>query len=272
MRKHLTTLLNFYIKSSIHVAFAVVSLVSISIGLSGGNATFKLLIFIFCSAICAYNFVKFYPLIISKKQNALSPFILGISLLALTLCGYLVSIFTSLSKILLLLGCILILLYSIPLKQDHKNLRNKKGWKIYLVIFSWLILTVGIPFSEAVFFDFKIFFYSLLVQGVYLFVAILPFDIRDLKEDSLSLQTFPQKWGIKKSKVVGVFLLSLVSLLLLFVFEAGTSFTKSTLLCFGLLAVFLIRSTPRRSMYYTAFWVEGIPLIWLALFHLFDYI
>jgi hypothetical protein len=271
VKKHLVTFLDFYLKSSIHVALAVVSLAYISFGINGVKPSIELLIFIFCSAVFAYNFVKYFPFKTSKKQITLSPFILGVSVLALALCGYFVFYLKPLSILLVLLGCALVLLYSIPLHHDKKNFRNKKGWKIYLVVFSWLILTVALPFIEIFTFNFTLFFYCLLVQGIYLFVAILPFDIRDLNEDSMSLQTFPQKWGIKKVKIVGVFLLFVISLFVLFTFQTSTSFVISALLSFVLLAIFLIRSTPHRSMYYTAFWVEGIPMIWLGSFHLFDY-
>ncbi|MDA9680543.1 hypothetical protein N9T84_00360, partial [Flavobacteriaceae bacterium] len=63
MKKTVLKFLDFYIKSSIHVALAVVSLASISLRLSQHELSISMLIFIFCIALFAYNFIKFFPII-----------------------------------------------------------------------------------------------------------------------------------------------------------------------------------------------------------------
>jgi hypothetical protein len=45
----------------------------------------------------------------------------------------------------------------------------------------------------------------------------------------------------------------------------------STLLIFVLLGMLLYYSDPSNSFYYTAFWVEGLPVVWLGSYFLFLY-
>jgi len=106
-----------------------------------------------------------------------------------------------------------------------------------------------------------------LVYGLqrYLFVlvATLPFEIRDLKLDDPNLSTWPQKLGIQKTRWLGGLLL------LLFVFlEIYHSISSNFLLVFGmaiLLMGFVLRSKAKQSKYFSSFWVEGIPILWLIL-------
>ena len=48
------------------------------------------------------------------------------------------------------------LLYTIPLK-NNKNLRDVKGFKIFLVVIGWLSLVVGVPISMPQKFDIDLF-------------------------------------------------------------------------------------------------------------------
>jgi 4-hydroxybenzoate polyprenyltransferase len=100
-------------------------------------------------------------------------------------------------------------------------------------------------------------------------VLTLPFDIRDARFDTYQLATIPQVIGIKRSRVFGVFLLSLVVL-----FE----FLKTPLLIGQafilvlislLTAFFVMRSVVKQTQYYASFWVESIPIIWCGLLILF---
>ena len=52
------------------------------------------------------------------------------------------------TKIFVFFGAIIVLLYTIPLK-NNKNLRDVKGFKIFLVVVGWLSLVVGVPISMA---------------------------------------------------------------------------------------------------------------------------
>ena len=62
-----------------------------------------------------------------------------------------------LAKIIALVAGVLVFLYALPLNRSMKNLRNAKGWKVYLVIITWILLTVVIPFSSSLIFEIKLF-------------------------------------------------------------------------------------------------------------------
>jgi 4-hydroxybenzoate polyprenyltransferase len=106
---------------------------------------------------------------------------------------------------------------------------------------------------------------------VYVWVAILPFEIRDVTIDSSNLKTLPQQLGIYNTKILGIILLVLGALCSPLFFGANNEMLFSTLLIFVLLGMLLYYSDPSNSFYYTAFWVEGIPVVWLGSYFLFLY-
>ena len=112
------------------------------------------------------------------------------------------------SKVFVLIGGVLVIIYTIPLFGETTNWRNKKGWKIYLVALSWVMLIVGVPLANMNSFSFSLFLRWSFIQFIYVWVATLPFEIRDLKTDDLSLQTIPQQLGIYKTRLLGQIMLS----------------------------------------------------------------
>jgi len=268
VKKQLINLFDFYIKSSIHVAFAVCSLALLSIEHTSEPRSISLLIFIFCSALFAYNFIKFFPIYLERKTVYFSDPIFWLSVGCFLFSFYFFIGLTIRSQLIVILGGALVLFYSIPFGKDKVNLRNTKGWKIYLVVLSWVLLTVGLPFSVAPVFDFKLFFQLLLIQSIYIFVAIIPFDIRDIAIDDTSLFTLPQRLGTKRVKILGNLILVIDLIFVIFSFGVCIPLTWSCTLCFLLLAYFLQRSSPERSKYFTSFWVESIPIFWLMCFYL----
>jgi hypothetical protein len=158
----------------------------------------------------------------------------------------------------------------VPFSQNKENLRNSKGWKMYLVVLTWILLTVGVPLAMTPTFDANLFLQLMLIQGVYIFVAIIPFEIRDLAIDPSSLNTLPQRLGVFRAKILGWVLLSIALVLTFYFFGRMTPFILSTVLSFGLLAFFLARSTPNQSSYFSSFWVEAIPIVWAVTYYFID--
>jgi len=76
-----------------------------------------------------------------------------------------------------------------------------------------------------------------------------------------TLQTFPQKFGVKKAKYLGyLFLVVFCMVGLLFQFEILD-------IVIAIIVGFFIRfSSTKNSKYYTSFWVESIPIFWWILF------
>jgi len=161
--------------------------------------------------------------------------------------------------------------YAIPFLPKHffldskNNLRNVGGVKVYLIALVWAGVTVFLPIINndyAVNIDVVI---TGIQRFVFIVVLMLPFEIRDLMYDSLKLATIPQKIGVKQTKMMGVVLLGLF--LFLEFFKEGTT-TKSLLVSILISVVtglFLIVSKKEQGKYYSSFWVEGLPVLWLFL-------
>ncbi|MGB2435758.1 MAG: hypothetical protein ACPIB5_06555, partial [Flavobacteriaceae bacterium] len=138
-----------------------------------------------------------------------------------------------------------------------------KGLKIHLVALSWVLTTVFLPLSMG---GQSMTEFSLvygLQRYLFVLVATLPFEIRDLKLDDPNLSTWPQKLGIQKTRWLGGLLL------LLFVFlEIYYAASSNVFLVLGiaiLLMGFVLKSKAEQSKYFSSFWVEGIPILWLFL-------
>ena len=240
MRKWQKIILDFYIESSLHVALSVVSLAYISLKLAHEEISYSLLIFIFSSSLFAYNFVKYYSIFKTEKiKNTFHKLIFLITSFSLIISFYIFLQLEIIAKIFVFTGAILVLVYTIPINYRKNNLRNTNGWKIYVVVLTWVLLTIGVPLSINLMNYGTLLFYLLVIQGTYIFVSIIAFDIKDLKIDDPKLKTIPQQLGVIRSKLLGSNLLILLILITLFKFGFNTPFSVSALLCFITLLILL---------------------------------
>jgi hypothetical protein len=124
------------------------------------------------------------------------------------------------------------------------------------------LLEAQIPFSIGVF---LISFQRFLL----VFSIVLVFDIIDVKNDDIHLQTVPQQIGVKLTKKLGYLLLFL--LLFLEFFYTNNHyflwFFFKLLVC-GTIAIFLFFANENRSRYYASFWLESVPLLWWLVLNL----
>ena len=222
--------------------------------------------FIFFSApFLAYNFIKFHRFLwkeIDSINNGLV-FLIGFTAFGVFLfegLGFYLPVF---SWIILFFTLLLVLLYCLPLPGFKWNFRGFKGLKIHLVALSWVLTTVFLPLSiyGQVMAEFSLAY--AFQRYIFVIVATLPFEIRDMKLDDPNLSTWPQKLGIQKTRLFGGLLLFFfVSL------EIYHSISSNFLLVLGmaiLLMAFVLKSKEEQSKYFCSFWVEGIPILWLIL-------
>tara|TARA_B100000809_G_scaffold266617_1_gene330286 strand:+ start:4674 stop:5495 length:822 start_codon:yes stop_codon:yes gene_type:complete len=261
--KFINFLLNTYVNTSVHVAFAVCSLVGVTCLEYDINIAANLLGFVFFGTVTGYNFVK-YAAVTTKRYNELRfhlKVIQLVSVIALLYFSFQLS-----WVVLIFFGsfAILTFLYAIPLLKN-KNLRNLTGIKITIVAFVWAGVTVLIPIiNEGVFLDLDIWL-TFFQRFLFVFVLTLPFEIRDLQYDESSLETLPQRVGVKKTKVTGVVMLVLVLLLELFKDSIKFNDLVSLGIIIIVLLVFLLNSKKKQSKYFSSFWVESIPVLWFGI-------
>jgi len=104
---------------------------------------------------------------------------------------------------------------------------------------------------------------------IFVIMLMMPFEIHDLQYDSLKLSTIPQKIGIRNTKIFGLILGILFFLISLFKDETNSNHIAITLVITIVSIVFLMFSKKNQNSYYSSFWVEGIPIMWLFLHLIF---
>ena len=251
--KFLHKLFDFYILSSIHVGFAVFSLVKIT------EITAKLHPIPFFSAcvffatILGYNFLKYMEVFWKGNYHSAKYYsILGVSILALSGFFYFFSNLPKAFQLDLFFSGILVLLYTF--------LRNLGWLKLFFVSAVVTYISVGILYLNSHFSNL-----DFLINGIQRFLILssllIPFEIIDSPFDPISLQTIPQKFGINKSKLFGM--LMVIPFMILEYIKSSSSIISVFI---GFITVVLIHfSSTHRNKYYTSFWVESVPIFWLIL-------
>ncbi|MCK5400187.1 MAG: hypothetical protein KAJ28_01010 [Flavobacteriaceae bacterium] len=266
-------ILDFYINSSIHVALAVLSLSWITLLEFNIQYDGEVLYFIFFATITGYNFVKYFGLA-KFHHRRLANWLKTIQIFSLCcfmgLCYYTYQLNTK--TLIYVFGAgIITFLYAIPflpkrLFIDKKeNLRAVSGLKIYVIAMVWVGVTIFIPLINNNFqinFDVII---TALQRFLFVIVLMFPFEIRDMQFDNLKLSTIPQQIGVKKTKAIGIFLL--IGFFLLEFLKDNTNSKSIVILIIitGITILFLVFSQENRNKYYSSFWVEGLPILWLLL-------
>lgn len=269
----LKQIFDFYINSSIHVALAVYALSWITLKHFDVLYDENVLYFIFYATITGYNFVKYFGLA-KFHHRSLANWLKVIQIFSLfcfvLMCYYACNVQSRTLFYILGFG-VVTFFYAIPFlpkklfMDDKHNLRSIGGLKVYAIALVWAGVTVFLPLVNN---DYDISF-DVVIMAIqrYLFVIvlILPFDIRDLQYDNLKLSTIPQRIGVKKTKFIGVLLLLVMFFLEFLKDELLTNQIISLLIVVFVTMVFMIFSSEERGKYYSAFWVEGLPIFWLAL-------
>ena len=271
-------LFDFYINSSVHVALAIVAMSCITYLEFDIPQDLNVLIFIGLASITGYNFVKYFGLAkfhhrsLSDKLKTIQVFSL---LCFLVMCYFALQLNTA-SLIAILIFGVVTFLYAIPLLPNRffidqkKKLRSISGLKIYIIALVWSGVTVGLPLLNAEFGMHDDVIVSAFQRFIFVFLLMLPFEIRDLNYDSLKLSTIPQQIGVRRTKVFGL-ILSIVLLSLEYFKDAiNLHHTASLVAILTIYLLFLKFSFKEQGPYYSSFWVESLPICWLILLLMFS--
>ena len=251
-----------YIFGNIQVAFAAWALTKLTLFQLNINENYTA-IFVASSTLVSYNFIRLYrfqtidswfSLWITKNKKSL------ITLLIIGLFGMFFTLFyISLKAFLILIPfSFLTIFYSLPLRSIP--IRKIPFIKIFAIAISWAGATVLFPLAsvninlwtnEIVTLFFQRFLFTIIIT--------IPFDIRDISYDKKSLQTLPQVIGIRNSKLLGMALIIGFSYLSIYTHTSINSIMV-LLLFFG-----LVFANNKQHKYYSAFFIESIPIIWYFL-------
>ena len=167
---------------------------------------------------------------------------------------------------------IITFLYAVPfiprtiMLDKTNNLREIGGLKIYVIALIWTVVVVVIPIIDSgVIIGLKLWI-TFMQRFLFILALMIPFEIRDMNYDSIRLATLPQKIGIYKTKVLG--LLFLLGFVILEYFKP--IFNQQYFIVYftiALLTIYLIlNAKQKQSPYYSSFWVESLPIVWLFLY------
>lgn len=273
----LRPLIDFYINSSIHVALAVFSMTYVTVLELGLPTDWPLFLFVFFSTITGYNFVKYFGMA-KFHHRRLARWLKIIQVFSLV-CFFLMLWFLwqlqPQTIVYVAVFGVVTFLYAIPFLPKRyfvdrqKNLRNIGGLKVYVIALVWAGVTVLLPVLDKK----GLFTLDVWLTAIQRFLLVmllmLPFEIRDLQYDSLKLATIPQKIGIKNTKIMGV-LVSMVFLMLeFFKDQLSLKLILLTLAVTLITLLFIVFANKKRSNYYSSFWVESVPILWLVLYLIF---
>ena len=217
---------------------------------------------IITSSIVGYNLIK-YGSIYLKNNLSISKsitFITFLSFLVGVWCFFNIHLLT---QFIFIISFILVILYVIPNPSSNKNLRNSYGVKIFLVAFAWTLVS---HFSLSVHMNITEFDQNIIIaiqRFIFVLVATIPFEIRDIKIDKNDLGTLPQRFGIFKSKILGLLLLILNTCLFYFIIDFHFIFMLLEVFIYFILGFFLLISNANQPLNFTRFWIEGIPVFWI---------
>tara|TARA_B100001057_G_scaffold487642_1_gene570687 strand:- start:928 stop:1797 length:870 start_codon:yes stop_codon:yes gene_type:complete len=275
----LKKIVQFFIYSNVFVSFCVIALcqsTSIIIGVDSSH----LLPFVFFSTLFAYNFQRILRFSSSKEQSAHlewfnnnRPFIILITVISLSLSVHYAFNLSFSTFYFLIPASIISLSYPIkiiPLGSQKISLRELPIAKIFLIALVWSIVSVALVTLE------NDSFYSLdtillfISRFSFILAITIPFDIRDLKYDDLSLKTIPQIFGEQKAKMIALYCLANFELISIFHFLIG-DFSWQILLALMLTSllsgILIIKSSQEKNNFFFSFWVEGASIImYLLLF------
>ncbi|WP_028893058.1 membrane protein [Tenacibaculum sp. 47A_GOM-205m] len=268
--KFFKTVIDFYINASIHVALAVYALLRITEIYFEIPHNELLDWFVFFATITGYNFVK-YAGVAKLHHRSLTKNLQVIQVFSL-ICFLLMCYFAWLLPLKILLFFVpfglLTFLYAVPfLSGFQKNLRSIGYLKIIVVAAVWVGTTVLLPVYAAESSFTTEVCLSIIQRFLLIIILLLPFDIRDVQYDAISLQTIPKKIGVENTKKFGYVLL-LLCLVLEFMISPNSHFRTAFLSVFFLILFLLMRAQTNQSKYYSSFWVEAVPVLWLLLLFL----
>ncbi len=243
---------DFYIKSSLHIAFAIfsfVKVVELSLNIS---ANVFLEVAIFSGSVLGYTVLKYYKFWKSTKFSLhKNKSVLGVIIVAFLTFAFCFFQLKFSFQIAFLQIFFLVVLYPFL----------RKYWFLKTAVVSFCVTYVVsyIPTLDTK----MVFFFDTILQVKLFFLIcalLIPFEIYDSQYDAITLQTIPQKFGIKKTKYLGyLFLICFCILSLILRFE------RFDVVIAIIIGLFIRFSSTKNTKYYTSFWVEAIPIFWWLL-------
>ena len=266
--------LDFLIQTNIIVALSAGALTKITL-LKFRSESDLIPLLVVCATVLSYNYIRLTEL----REERLSWYyewfrrnkilFYGVNILAfIGLLGLLFVIPIKWESVITLVPfLVLTFLYVKPaiFRSNWKALRAVPILKILNIAFCWAGVTVLFPVIQEFRSIDELVWIAFFERFLFVFALTIPFDIRDVGIDSKNMQTIPQIIGIKSAKIVAVLFLILVVLLEYSYFTFWYFQGAKMVVIFLYLSILIWNTNPNQHRYYTSFWVEVVPILWLLL-------
>lgn len=235
--------------------------------------------FCFGSTLATYNFHRWFGPGMQCKDEKFVFILLGsiIAVLALILGANL--------RVLpfVLLAAALSLLYIVPFGRGSsstkitRNLRERSGFKLWIIAFTWAIATTIIPNFWILEKAEIVLIWVFLERFFFIAGITIPFDIRDVYLDQSDMKTYPQKVGEGKSKALAIILilLSISFTALIFSDDFGRISLSPIGLAYGIsygISILLIlKANTHRPKWYFSLFMDGLTTVHPLLILLANY-
>ncbi|MGL4584454.1 MAG: hypothetical protein ACRCVU_15920 [Flavobacterium sp.] len=253
-----------YLNGSIHVSLAVFTLVQMTFYFCQLPFDAVVSVLAFSGTLFSYNFIK-YAEVVYRHKNPFTlrlKVIIALSVIALLIGTVAFFMLNYKAQLVTLSLLVLSVLYAIPISSNRSNLRNLAGLKVYIVCLCWATVTLIVPVVNAdvpISWDIVIKFTQ---RFILVFILIGIFEVVDLQYDDKYLNTLPQMLGITRTKWLLAFLLLPFYIIEFFKVGYHPIQAWNNLLIVLLTLFFIIYASPKRTKFFTLFWVESVPIIW----------
>ena len=247
---------NFYLSASIHIGFAVLALTIVTeLSLKTPQQS-NLHEVVFFGTVFGYNILRYFD---AFNNNLLwfaqNRTITLVSILSFSLAAYhFLELSIPMQLSFIAIAAVIIL---------YPALRRFGLIKMFLVSFCITTITVYIPTVNSLEFAADCFF-TFIQRFLIVTSLLIPFEISDSKTDHTSLQTLPQQFGIRPTKIFGMLLV--MPFVLLEFFKTNPCY--SVFIVSITTVLFIHFSSVNNSKYYTSFWVESVPIFWWLLLYI----
>ena len=254
--KQVRKLISAYVNENFHVSLMLVFYFELTNIYTERQKNFEEYILIFFLTFLAYNYLRKKEFIANKQLNLFLTPIYFIGIVYTSISFFYLDL---LNKFLILFLTGLIFFYKNPY-IFNSSLRRNPIIKILTISFSWSLLTCiflnpNLPKLS----NFEVFHF--FERLFFLISVCLVFEINDYDEDSSFQMSFPNKYGIRVTRILAIFF-TYVSLYFLFQgFEEFSLYTISILTMSLLTQISILTVKPKSHFYFTRLWTEALPIV-----------
>ena len=199
----ITNLFRFYVLSSTHVALAILSLSCLTHLHFDLSWQTDLFVFIFCATVGTYNFIRHYASLDIKSRFNRPIFVF--SFMSVLGMGLSATKLTSQTLLVALLLGMMSLTYVLPSNRFFRDYATCLSSR-RLSAACWASVAVILPLlNHQIEFDQWLGLYG--CKWMWTFTTIIPFEIRDISNDSESMKTIPQVFSVLGAKIIGTSML-----------------------------------------------------------------